>query len=361
MDSSPVIPPPANLGYHLQAQPQVNSDHRSGASSPSSQPVTNPPRMISRLSARLAEFESPDEDSSGDFSFDDLMISNASDRPENSPGWLQYLQPLSALCCNAQMTDEVSTARALLLSGEDIHQKDATFGRTPLHWACIFSSVAMLELLLRHGAANDINQYDALGMTPLACLVNKRDLPGQELMVQCLLAAGAQLELLENRGQSLMFKDYLTPALAGALLRQGLNINCTNGLRETPLQVAAARGNETLVEFLLANGADPHRRCLFGCTALHDGQQRVAVAARLIRYGAQVNARDDMGQTPLMLACDFNNIPLVRLLMAHQASLDIKSEDGWTAVDYARNLGGEVYRVVLEGAGLVPGTRLANS
>jgi ankyrin repeat protein len=62
-----------------------------------------------------------------------------------------------------------------------------------------------------------------------------------------------------------------------------------------------------------------------------------------------------------MLACYFNNIPLVRLLVAHEASLDIKSQTGWTAVDYARNLGGEVYRVILESAGLIPGTRLAQS
>jgi hypothetical protein len=33
---------------------------------------------------------------------------------------------------------------------------------------------------------------------------------------------------------------------------------------------------------------------------------------------------------------------------------------GWTAIDYARDLGGEVYRVILESAGLIPGTRLSH-
>lgn len=357
MDSSPVTPPPANLRHDLQ----VVSDNRSEEIQTSSQPGPNTPRMVSRLSARVPEFESPDEDSSGDFSFDDLMIDNGSDRPENAPGWLQYLPRLSRQCRNTEATDSLSKVRELLLSGEDIHQKDPTFGRTPLHWACISSSVPVIELLLRHGAVDDINQSDALGMTPLACLVNKRDLPGHAAMVHCLLNAGAQLELVEDRGHALMFKDYLTPALANTLLRKGLKINCTNALRETPLHVASARGNLALVEFLLASGADPHRRCMFGCTALHDGQQEAGVAERLLRYGAQVNARDDLGRTPLMLACDFNNIPLVRLLLAHQASLEAKSEGGWTALDYARNLGGEVYCVVLESAGLIPGTRLANS
>ena len=361
MDSSPVTPPPANLPYKLQAEPQAASDSRSEASSPSSQANTKSPRLVSRVSARLAEFESPDEDSSGEFSFDDLMIENCSDRPEKMVGWYQYLPRLSILCSGVENENKISAVRDLILSGEDIHQKDPTYGRTPLHWACIFSGVAMLELLIGHGAIDDINTNDALGMTPLACLIKKRDFPGHEAMVHCLLAAGAHLELLEDRGQSLMFKDYLTPALVAVLLQRGLDINCTNGLRETPLQVASALGNQALVEFLLMRGADVHRRCLLGCTALHDGQLRDVVAARLIRYGAFVDARDHLGQTPLMLACDFNNIPLVRLLIAHEASLEIKSQTGWTALDYARNSGGEVYRVVLESAGLIPGTRLANS
>lgn len=357
MDSSPVIPPPANLHYVVQAVTNTQSDNRSA----SPQPAARTPRMVSRSSAQVTEFEVSDEDSSGDFSFDDLMIENYSDRPEKMLGWFQYLPRLSILCSGIEHENKISAVRELILSGEDIHQKDPTYGRTPLHWACIFSGVAMLELLIEHGAIDDINANDALGMTPLACLIKKRDFPGHEAMVHCLLAAGAHLELVEERGHSLMFKDYLTPALVAVLLKRGLDINCTNGLRETPLHVAVARGNEALVEFLLASGADLNRRCMFGCTALHDGQQRAGVAARLLRYGAQVDARDDLGQTPLMLACDFNNIPLVRLLIAHEASLEIKSQSGWTAVDYARNLGGEVYRIVMSSAGLIPGTQLANT
>ncbi len=357
MDSSPVTPPPANLHDALRAASDTPSENRSDL--PPATP--NTPRMVSRSSAQVTEFEVPDEDSSGDFSFDDLMIENCSDRPEKMVGWFHYLPRLSILCSGVEQENKISAARELILSGEDIHQKDPTYGRTPLHWACIFSGVAMLELLIEHGAVDDINANDALGMTPLACLIKKRDFPGHEAMVHCLLAAGAHLELVEERGQSLMFKDYLTPALVAVLLNKGLDINCTNGLRETPLQVASARGNEALVGFLLMCGADVHRRCLLGCTALHDGQLRDVVAARLIRYGALVDARDHLGQTPLMLACDFNNIPLVRLLLAHGASPGIKAHSGSTALDHARNLGGEIYQILLESVGLIPGTRLANS
>lgn len=357
MDSSPVSPLPANLHDVMRAVSGTQSENRSA----SPQSTANAPRMVSRPPAQVTEFELPDEDSSGDFSFDDLMIENCSDRPEKMCGWFQYLPPLSSLCCDADYENKLSVVRDLLLSGEDIHQKDPTYGRTPLHWACIFSGITMLELLIKHGAGEDINANDALGMTPLACLIRKRDFPGHEPMILYLMEAGAQLALVPGGGRSLMFKDYLTPALAETLLQKGLDIDCTNELQETPLQVAAARGNECLVQFLLTRRANPNQRCLLGGTALHDGELSEAIAYRLLRAGAQVNVRDAEGLTPLMMACDSGNLPLVRLLVQHQASLAATSHLGWTVVDYARNSGVRVYQCLLESAGLIPGTRLANT
>lgn len=356
MDGSPVTLP-ADPRF---ATPLV-SDNLSKAKSDSPQPDAIAPRMVPRSPARMTEFDQSNEDSSGDFSFDDLMIANSSDRPEGAPGALQYLPRLSVRCCHAHDAESLAIVRDALLSGESVHQKDPTYGRTPLHWACMFSSLAAVELLLAHGAADDINEADALGATPLACLIKKRELPGHEAMVRRLLEAGARLELLESGGQALMFQDYLTPALAATLLQKGLNIHCTNVMRETPLHVASARGSAALVDFLLAQGADVNRRCLLGCTALHDGELDPGIAMRLLRGGALVDARDDQGQTPLMLACDFSNVPLIRVLLQHGASLTVKSHQGWSALDCAQNSGEKVYQYLLECAGLIPGTRLAST
>lgn len=357
MDSSPVTPRPAGRSL---TQPGI-SDTRSKKISDAPQPDTRTPRMVPRLAVRMTQLDQDDDNSSGEFSFDDLMIDNSSDRPEAAPGWLQYLPRLSVMCCHAHDPESLVIVREAILSGENIHQKDPTYGRTPLHWSCMFSSVDAVDLLLAHGAADDINELDALGATPLACLVKKRELPGHAAVVQSLLAAGARLDLIEEGGHTLMFQDYLTPALADTLLQKGLNIDCTNIMRETPLQVASVRGSEALVEFLLAHGADVNRRCVLGCTALHDGQLEHGIALRLLRRGAQVDARDALGQTPLMLACDFSNMPLIRALLQHGASLVVKSHEGWSALDYAEKSGGEVRQYVLECAGLITGTRLANS
>ena len=355
MDSSPVTPP-TGRGF----TPPLNSQTSLKEACDPPRPGKPAPRMVSRLPVRMTAFDRGDEESSGDFSFDDLMISNNSDRPEGAPGSLQLLPRLSVLCCHAHDADNFAIVRDALLSGENIHEKDPTYGRTPLHWACMFSSVATVDLLLAHGGVVDINEPDALGATPLACLIKKRELPGHAAMVQRLLEAGARLELIEGGGQVLMFQGYLTPVLAGALLQKGLPVDCTNAMRETPLQVAAARGNEPLVEFLLAQGADVNRRCLLGCTALHDGELDAGIAQRLLRRGAPVDARDQLGQTPLMLACDFSNMPLIRVLLQYGASLTIKSHEGWSALDCAQKSGERVYQYVRECAGLISGTRLAS-
>jgi ankyrin repeat protein len=372
MDSSPVTPPPAYRSFF----PPAISDARAKKVTDLLQmglpqtglpqtdlPQTDTllPRMVSRLPVRMTAFDRTGEDLFGDFSFDDLMISHSSDRLENTPGSLQYLPRLSQLCCQAHDPESLAIVREALLSGENIHQKDSSYSRTPLHWACIFSSVAAVGFLLTHGASADINEPDALGATPLACLVKHRELPGHGAMVWRLFEAGARLDLVEAGGQALMFQAYLTPALASVLLQKGLPVNCTNATRETPLQVASARGNEALVEFLLAHGADVKPRCLLGCTVLHDGELDVDIATRLLNAGALVDARDDQGQTPLMLACDFSNTPLIRVLLQHGASLVVQTHDGWSALDYAQNSGSEVYECVLEFAELMPGARLAST
>ena len=84
------------------------------------------------------------------------------------------------------------------------------------------------------------------------------------------------------------------------------------------------------------------------------------MAVGLLRGGAQVDARDDLDQTPLMLACDFSNMPLIQVLLRHGASPLAKSQDGLSALDYAKKSGAQVYQYLLECAGLIPGVRLAS-
>jgi hypothetical protein len=157
MDSSPVTPPPAYRSFSppaisdARAKKVTNASQIDLSQTDSPQTDTLSPRMVSRLPARTRTFDRVGEGLFGDFSFDDLMIANSSDRIEisserienssdrieNMPGPLQYLPRLSLLCCHAHDPESLAIVRDALLSGENIHQKDPSYRRTPLHWACM--------------------------------------------------------------------------------------------------------------------------------------------------------------------------------------------------------------------------------
>lgn len=62
--------------------------------------------------------------------------------------------------------------------------------------------------------------------------------------------------------------------------------------------------------------------------------------------------------TPLMFACQDKNLPLIRLLIRHGASVRARSADGLRVADYAADE--ETLRFIETEAGLAPGTRLAD-
>jgi len=80
------------------------------------------------------------------------------------------------------------------------------------------------------------------------------------------------------------------------------NLKDNNG--ETPLQAAAFRGVQPIIDLLLRHGAALKVKGFGGATALHwavDGQQ-VETVKLFIDKGADVNALDDEGKTPLAWA-----------------------------------------------------------
>ena len=69
-----------------------------------------------------------------------------------------------------------------------------------------------------------------------------------------------------------------------------------------------------------------------------------AVAA-LVRLGADVNARDWAGMTPLMLAAcqSAETLPKLQTLLESGASVQARSNDGYTALDCALNSGSSAF------------------
>jgi ankyrin repeat protein len=123
----------------------------------------------------------------------------------------------------------------------------------------------------------------------------------------------------------------------------------------TPLHGAAAFGEAGCVALLLLKGAKTEIAGPQGCTPLHlavrDGWDpgREAIASMLIGAGANINAQDSAGETPLCYAVRTGG-GAVRFFMEHGADLSIKGNEG-SPLDIARKMGHEFARRQLESAG----------
>lgn len=113
----------------------------------------------------------------------------------------------------------------------------------------------------------------------------------------------------------------------------------------TLLHEAAGYNNKQLVDDFISRGLDPNARTRDGLTPLHsaassDGRGDLKGATRtiepLIEAGADVNAIDLEGRTPLHYAAGGGFYKTVKLLLAHGAKPDIKSEDGMTPLNAAK-------------------------
>jgi ankyrin repeat protein len=182
-------------------------------------------------------------------------------------------------------------------------------------------------------AGGDVNARDNKGRTALmsACSAERFDI------VQMLLARGADPNLQNTDGDTALMVaamgDSSLPGSAGRgnleivrmLLAKGADPNLKGGW--PPLVVAAEHGDNDLIKFLLEKGADINVKNSRGMSALsraiYDG--RVETAKMLLANGANVDSRDDFGDTPLLLAAAGNS-NLTRELLDRHADVNAQNK-----------------------------------
>jgi uncharacterized protein len=192
-------------------------------------------------------------------------------------------------------------AEVLLQAGADPNaQPEGCW--TPLHQTVAQSQdeepdVRLIRILLDHGA--DPNRPDPNGQTPLD------------------LARGRAAELLRERGNR--------PDLNQAC-RQGWIDEVRRMLEADPEAVHKAPRPERLLS-----------DALWCCGSAAKEAEGLELLGLLLRHGANVNAADSDGGTPLLYACGGGNpTALIRLLLLRGADVNVRNHAGDTPLSLAR-------------------------
>ncbi|XP_037071350.1 protein phosphatase 1 regulatory subunit 12C-like [Pollicipes pollicipes] len=225
--------------------------------------------------------------------------------------------------CAAGEKDEV---KRLLVKGVDIDTTDVD-GLTALHQACIGDNLDMVEFLVQHGA--DVNRGDNEGWTPLHATSSC----GFLSISKYLIDQGADVAAVNNDGELPI--DICETDEVGDMLQ-----------REIDLRGIDCDASRTEEENLLLSDAhqwlsagqimeQPHPKT--GATGLHVAAAKGYIKAMhlLLKCGADINAQDYDGWTPLHAAGHWAQREACELLAESLCNMDIKNFVGQTAFDVA--------------------------
>jgi ankyrin repeat protein len=244
----------------------------------------------------------------------------------------------------ASAVGSVDAVKILIDAGADVSAKNG-LDVTALIYAAF--DPAKIRLLVEAGA--DVNARSKVGRTPLIVAAAR---PGSAEAVKLLLAKGADTKVADAGkftplNEAARVNDFETLKL---LLAKPHDINGGNRLGFTPLMLAAGHGNLEAVNALIQKGADVNashstdiqvRNGMIGIsrmTALMTAPvSSPEVVRTLIKAGANVNAQDVRGMTPLMfaVASDTPNLEIIHMLVDAGANRDLKSTDKELALDWA--------------------------
>ncbi|NXG06460.1 ASB18 protein, partial [Sakesphorus luctuosus] len=209
----------------------------------------------------------------------------------------------SPLCLAAQ---HGHTAVLRHLLRRRAHPDLAPGAQGPLHEACRAGHTDCAELLLEHGA--DPNLLSERGLAPLHLCTTRHSLGCARLLLRHGAAVDAPSEACGHTALHVAARHGLG-AHARLYLRHGARVDARDTRGETALGVlcgTAAPGEDSLelCRLLVAHGADVDARDEAQRSALHKacGTAHASLARFLLLRGADVNAMDYDGVTPLGLA-----------------------------------------------------------
>ena len=248
---------------------------------------------------------------------------------KDASGWKNYAE--TPLLVAAEFKSHV-VASILIAKGAKVNASNSYTYFTPLHWAAIRNMVEIAKLLIDKGA--NVNAQSKNNKTPFNYANSKM----QSLLRRHGGRAGAGPPPTKTKTEKFLREE-------GQWKWGGqLDVNARvspegysahNNLSH--LHVAAWKNDMVAARWLIAKGAEVNAENNNGWTPLGYAAEEnaAAVAKLLIDNGAEVNAKTEYGTTPLHVAAYHNAAEVAKLLIANGAEVNAKDEDGETPLDWA--------------------------
>jgi len=247
------------------------------------------------------------------------------------------------------------TVQTLLQSGVSAGARDQ-YGIPAILWAVFGGNPQAINALLAAGARagpNALRYYLSYAST-----VNGE-------VVRSLLKEVPNLDAVDDHGRTVLILAATSPAAHSAdvieiLLQNRIAIDAKDYEGRTALLATIGTGAESVekIRLLLAmrpdvNAVDNHNRTALILTANYSSPE---ILKMLIDAGADINKRDDQGQTALIASLGGGfigdpdrTIAQVKMLLAAGANVNIQDNAGQTALSLAQKSGHEKLIKLLEG------------
>ncbi|MBN2158484.1 MAG: ankyrin repeat domain-containing protein [Spirochaetes bacterium] len=211
------------------------------------------------------------------------------------------LKPADKKLFLAAIDGDVAGIDAAVKEGGNVNVRDMT-GETPLWHMAAAGNRAVVEALIRHGANVNYRHRERGNNSVLSIAISHGRAEIAELLLNSRAKPVGEMDLMRaiyNKWDNLAF----------LMIKKG-----------APVKVRDQAGNTPLI-------------------ACIDNRGNIDLIRLLVKKGVKINAKAAGDYTALHYAVLRNNHEAVGLLLKKKAKRDIKSIDGKTAVDFARETG----------------------
>uniref|UniRef100_A0A7M4EEW0 Uncharacterized protein n=1 Tax=Crocodylus porosus TaxID=8502 RepID=A0A7M4EEW0_CROPO len=251
-----------------------------------------------------------------------------------------------------------------MLKENDINAVNASY-ETLLHIAAANGQIAVMEYLIKKGAKLEVK--DSQGKTPLHRAAEK----GHDDAVKVLLQAGAYIYSLDEAAKTPLHlaaqnhhshilnrilkeeaKRYRNQhsflhmaalkddsSLAQMILKNGATVDAKDEKGQSALGYAVSQGFEKTVKVLLEAGASLSPDTMVSALFKAVQKNLHGIVAALVDKGTDINVYNEMGYTPLLMACELGKTESAEVLLEKGASLKEKMPNSDTALHLAVQAG----------------------